>query len=63
MKNKLIKIKKQGKISGVCAGIAKFLDIDVSLIRLLWIIFTLFYGFGLLLYIICALVLPDEEDI
>lgn len=60
---KLYKIEHGKKVAGVCAGIAKFLNIDVTVIRLAWVLFTLAGGCGLIAYIIAALVMPNEEDV
>ncbi len=60
---KLHKIEHGKKIAGVCGGIAKFLNIDVTIIRLAWVLFTLAGGCGLIAYIIAALVMPNEEDV
>ncbi len=51
------------KLGGVCAGIAEFLDIDPTIVRLLWVIALFFAGTGLLAYLICWIVmpLPDEQ--
>ena len=59
---KLYRSKSDRKIAGVCSGIAKYFELDPSVIRLLWILLTVFGGQGLIAYIICALVLPDEPD-
>ena len=47
------------KLCGVCGGIAEYLDIDSTVIRLAWVIFTLLGGAGLLAYIIALLVMPN----
>lgn len=60
---KLYKIEHGKKVAGVCAGIARFLNIDVTIIRLAWVLFTLAGGCGLIAYIIAALVMPNEEDV
>lgn len=60
MKKKLYKDRNNKKICGVCAGIAKYFDIDVTMVRLAWAIFAVFAGSGVLAYIICAIVMPDE---
>lgn len=54
--------KKNAKISGVCAGIAKYFDLDPTVIRILWVVITMFGGSGIIAYIICALIIPDEPD-
>jgi phage shock protein C len=48
------------KLAGVCAGFAEYLDWDVTLVRLLWAILTLFSGCfpGVVGYIICWIVMP-----
>ncbi len=54
--------KKNAKLSGVCAGIAKYFDIDPTIIRIIWVAVTLLGGSGLIAYIICALIMPDEPE-
>jgi phage shock protein PspC (stress-responsive transcriptional regulator) len=45
-------------LGGVCGGIAEYLGVDPVIIRLLWIVGTLAWGFGIILYIICWIVMP-----
>lgn len=48
-------------VCGVCAGIGEYLTIDPTVIRLLWVIFSIAsFGTGLIAYIIAALVIPEE---
>ena len=47
------------KIGGVCGGIAEYFNVDPTLIRLLWVIFALTYGSGLLAYFSCWAVIPE----
>ena len=49
-------------ICGVCAGIAEYLGIDPTVVRLLWAALGL-TGTGILLYIIAALVMPENRDV
>ena len=49
-------------ICGVCAGIAEYLGIDPTVVRLLWAALGL-TGTGIVLYIIAALVMPENTDI
>lgn len=60
---KLYKIKDKGKITGVCAGIADLFKWDVTLVRLITFLLCWFYGTGLLIYILLAILLPDKKDI
>ena len=50
-----------GKILGVCGGIADYLDLDRTVVRLIVVLLMVFYGTGLLAYLIAALVMPKEE--
>jgi len=47
------------KLCGVCGGIAEYFDIDPTVVRLLWVVFTLWAGGGLIAYIIAAIVMDD----
>ena len=63
MKNKrLYKSSTDKKLDGVCAGIAEYLEVDPTVIRLAWVILSLAGGSGLLAYIICAIVMPKKPD-
>ena len=62
MKKRLYKDKQNEKICGVCAGIAKYFSIDPTLVRLALVVFCLLGGSGILAYIICAIIIPDEPD-
>ena len=57
-KKKLYRVTEGKKIAGVCGGIAEYFKMNANVIRLLWVLFTIFAGSGLLAYIICALVIP-----
>ncbi len=62
MKKKLYRSRKDQKLCGVCAGIAEYFSVDPTIIRLIWVLFTLAGGAGVLAYIVCALVIPEETD-
>lgn len=57
---KLMRSSTDKKIGGVCAGVASYLDLDVTLVRVLWVLAFLCGGTGLLLYVILWIVLPVE---
>lgn len=60
MANQLRRSRSNRTIAGVCGGIGEYFNMDPTLIRLGWILFT-FLGFsGLFAYIICVLVIPSE---
>ncbi len=54
---------KEAKICGVCGGIAEYLDVDPTIIRIIWAIMVFAFGTGLLAYFICALCMPKKSDI
>ncbi len=60
MEKKLYKSASDRKVSGVCGGIAQYFSLDATLVRLCWILFTFFGGSGLLVYIICAVIMPED---
>ena len=62
---KLYKKTSEKKICGVCAGLAEYLNMDVTVVRLLFVLLSLFTtGFpGILVYVIMALDMPDEDDL
>ena len=57
---KLYKSNTDKKIAGVCGGIAEYFNIDATLVRLGWVVFSLLGGSGLLAYIIAAIIMPDQ---
>ncbi len=59
---KLCKIESEAKVSGVCAGLAYYFNIDVTVIRLIWLL-AIFFGVGspILIYFIMAIVLPKYD--
>lgn len=48
-------------VSGVCLGISDYFGIDVTILRFIWVIAILFYGWGLIPYIILAIIMPDKD--
>ena len=48
-------------IVGVCAGLAEYLDIDPTIVRIVWVLMVLFAGFGILLYVILWLIMPKQQ--
>lgn len=60
---RLYKIDEGRKIDGVCGGIAEFLGIDPTLVRLIWILFAACAFSGVIAYFIAALVMPRKADV
>ena len=63
MEKKLYKSNTDKKLCGVCGGLAKFFSIDATVVRLALVAFCLLGGSGILAYIICAIVMPDDPGI
>jgi phage shock protein C len=65
MEQKLCLSKRTKLIAGVCGGFAEYFKVDVTLIRILWVILALLMSvFQLMavLYIICWAVLPQQQE-
>ena len=60
MEKKLYRSKTNKKLCGVCGGIAEYFDIDPTLVRLALALAVVLAGFGVLAYIVAALVIPVE---
>ena len=62
MEKKLYRSRTDKKLCGVCGGLAKFFGLDSTIIRLILVLCVLFAGFGILAYLIAALVIPNEPE-
>ena len=59
MEKRLVRNVQDKKIGGVCAGLADYFNMDPMLMRVLWILFTLAGGSGLIAYAILYFILPE----
>jgi len=59
---KLFRNKKNRILGGVCSGIADYLEVDPTIIRLFWILGTLFWGAGLIAYLIFWIIMPEKNN-
>ncbi|MDD4111562.1 MAG: PspC domain-containing protein [Herbinix sp.] len=57
---KLYRSNDKKMVCGVCQGIAEYINIDPTIIRLLWVIFSLSFV-GILVYIVAAIIMPIKE--
>lgn len=62
MQKRLYKSKRNCTLLGVCGGIGEYLDVDPTIIRILWVIFTFMGGAGILAYIVCALIMSNDPN-
>ena len=58
LEKKLYKSNQNKMIDGVCGGIAEYFGIDPTVVRLIWALFSLMGGSGILAYIIAAIIIP-----
>ena len=58
MERKLYRSRNDSRIAGVCGGLGEYLDIDPTLVRLIFVLLALTGGHGVLLYIILWLIAP-----
>ncbi len=59
-RKRLLRPRVGRKIAGVCAGFAEYFDLDVALVRLIWLLVAVFTGVGLLAYPIAWIIMPEE---
>jgi phage shock protein C len=59
---KLMRSRADRKIAGVCAGMAHYLELDVTLVRLVWVLVTIMAGIfpGVVVYLLAWVVVPEE---
>ena len=50
------------KIAGVCAGVAYYLDMDPTIVRVIWGVLAFCYGAGIVAYIILWIIAPVASD-
>jgi len=60
---KLYRSSTDKKLCGVCGGLGEYFELDPTIIRLLWVIFTFCGGAGLIAYIISALIMPQQNQL
>ena len=60
-KKKLYKSMDDKRVAGVCGGIAEYLDVDSTIVRLIGIVLVFSWGAGLLAYIIAAIIMPIKK--
>ena len=63
--HRLTRSRTDGKIGGVCAGIADYFDVDVVLVRATWVVFSIVPGAiigGVLAYLAAWLIIPERTE-
>ena len=62
MDKKLYRNTQSKMIAGVCSGIAEYVNIDPTIVRLIWALIGL-SGAGIVAYLVCALIIPENPAI
>lgn len=64
MKNKkLYKVNEGKMLCGVCMGLSDYFEIDVTLVRLAWVILSFMFGSGIIIYILATIIMPIKPPI
>ena len=58
---KLYRSTTNRTLAGVCAGLAEYLNIDPTIVRVIWALVSLSGG-GLIAYLVCALIIPEKPS-
>jgi phage shock protein C len=59
---KLYRSRKDRWLAGICGGIAHYFELDPTIIRVLFVLLSVFAGGGILAYIILWLIIPEEPE-
>ena len=59
-RKRLVRSRSDRKIAGVCAGFAEYFDLDVTLVRVVWLVVLIMGGVGFIPYLIAWIVMPEE---
>ena len=63
MEKKLYRSNSSKLVAGVCGGIGEYLNVDPTLVRLIWVLFCCLGGSGFLAYLVAAVLIPEEPQI
>jgi len=59
-RKRLVRPREGRKIAGVCMGMAEYFDIDVTVVRVVWLVAAFMTGVGFIAYLVAWIVIPDE---
>jgi phage shock protein C len=61
-RKRLVRPRVGRKVGGVAIGMAEYFDLDVTLLRLVWLIGSIFTGIGFIAYLLAWIVVPEEPE-
>ena len=59
-RERLVRPRKGRKIAGVCLGFAEYFDLDVTLVRIVWVLCSIFALTGVIAYVAAWIIMPEE---
>jgi phage shock protein PspC (stress-responsive transcriptional regulator) len=59
---RLYRIRENAMIAGVCNGVGAYINLDPTFVRLAFVLLTIFWGTGLLVYVVMAIVVPEARS-
>ena len=62
MQKKLYRSNSSRMLAGVCGGIAEYFNIDPTIVRILWVVVSLFGFAGVVVYLAGAFIIPEKPD-
>jgi phage shock protein C len=62
LEKRLYRSRENAVIGGVCGGIAEYLDVDPTIVRLIWAFSAFYGGIGILAYLVCLIVIPENRS-
>ena len=62
MKKRLYRSRKDKMLAGICGGLAEYFAVDPSLVRIACVLLCLYAGTGLLVYILAAIIIPEDPN-
>ena len=63
VKKPLTLSRKDKKIAGVCGGFAEYAELDPTIVRIVWLVASIFSGVGFIAYLIAWIVMPEGPEI
>lgn len=63
-RERYVRSRSDRVLAGVCGGLADYLDVDPTLVRVLWVVVTLFsVGIGVVAYLLLWLLAPEDGEV
>jgi phage shock protein C len=60
---RLYRTENNRMIAGVCGGVAEYFNFDPSVVRIVFVLFCMLFGFGMILYILMWMIVPPKSKV